>query len=68
MHRNKWRRYQCGPKSLANLGAQQMYLIGSGNFGKKLDQKTALRTSAMICVGRLSATSSASLADESGTS
>jgi hypothetical protein len=49
-----------------------MYPISSGNFGKKIgSEKTALRASAataLICVGLLSATSSASLADESGTS
>jgi hypothetical protein len=49
-----------------------MYLISSGNFGKKTgSEKTALRASAataLICVGVLSATPSASLADESGTS
>jgi hypothetical protein len=49
-----------------------MYLISSGNFGKKIgSEKTALRASAataLICVGLLSATSFASLADESGTS
>src|ERR1700722_13315886 len=49
-----------------------MYLISSGNFGKKIgSEKTALRAptaTALICVGLLSATSSASLADESGTS
>jgi hypothetical protein len=49
-----------------------MYLISSGNFSKKIgSEKTALRAStatALICVGLLSATSSASLADESGTS
>jgi hypothetical protein len=49
-----------------------MYLISSGNLGKKTgSEKTALRASAaaaLICIGLLSATSSASLADESGTS
>jgi hypothetical protein len=48
-----------------------MYLISS-SFGKKIgSEKTVLRASAaiaLICVGLLSATSSASLADESGTS
>jgi len=57
---------------LANLGEKQMHLISSGNFRKKIgSEKTALRASAataLICVGLLSATSSASLADESGTS
>jgi hypothetical protein len=66
------RGWHCGRKSLANLGAQQVYLISSGNFSKKIgSEKTALRVSAataLICVGLLSATSSASLADESGTS
>src|SRR5271154_6299865 len=65
------RGWHCGHKSLANLGAQQMYLISS-SFGKKIgSKKTALRASAataLICVGLLLATSSASLADESGTS
>jgi hypothetical protein len=66
------RGWQCGHKLLANLGTLQMHLISSGNFGKKFgSEKPALRTSAaiaLICVGLLSATSSASLADESGSS
>src|SRR6266478_8468327 len=57
---------------VGKLGAQHMYLISSGNFGKKIGSaKAALRASAataLTCVGLLSATSSVSLADESGTS
>jgi hypothetical protein len=48
-----------------------MYLIGSGNLDKKIgSEKRAFRASAtaLICIGLLSATSSVSLADESGTS
>jgi hypothetical protein len=49
-----------------------MYLIGSGNLGWTIaSEKSALRASAataLICIGLLSATSSVSLADESGTS
>ena len=49
-----------------------MYLISSGNFGKKHGlAKAALRASAataVTCIGIFSATSSVSLADESGTS
>jgi hypothetical protein len=49
-----------------------MYLISTGNFGKRIgSQKGALRASvvtAVICSGLLSGTSSVSLADESGTS
>ncbi len=49
-----------------------MHLISAGNFGKKTrSKKTALRASAataLICISLLSATSTVSLADESGTS
>jgi hypothetical protein len=49
-----------------------MYLISAGNFGKKArSEETALRASAataLICISLLSATSTVSLADESGTS
>src|SRR6266404_4206549 len=57
---------------VGKLGAQHMYLISSGNFGKKIGSaKAALRASAasaLTFVGLLSATSSVSLGDESGTS